>query len=602
MASLHSHLTQFFSQLRSQSWLWLPFILFSSLPALASGRSGEVPSLLFLGGGALVISLVRLKHTVFYKMLVAVVCLVVLLGIIGQLLAPYIWLSSERHSFFSFITALQEDQLERTASRSWQPPNDVSQVRFSFEARLLSGSLGWQWLGSSRGYKLESVTEQDITFTRVTTPPGGDPYLMRSYDLGEPVGGHRFRVDISLRSATPINAEGCRGVWLQVWHEGGDASCLSVALTPAWQQFSHLWTAPEAATSPVIRIILNDFDGLSYDIKETKLYLWKDGNWQELTPLLLAAPSFTTSWSNAESEGGQGFRVTDGWQTYTFDIIKKIPSQKLTVTMSVPDGATLATRNVKFDVPSSVAGSAVIRQSYFFGHPNLAGHVVTLLTLIAVTLSHSFRQQLFITLLGFVDCFFTGSRTAWLVLLAGVSVLLWLKQPQNRKWLLVFFGAAALGLAVSWPYLGRLQITSVTNPSSRQDIWLTSLKVARDHFWTGIGTSPERFAELWFRYNPSATEAVPHAHNILLEWLVNFGLFGGLAVLWLFAGFFRIAWQHHGSLGLVIVVAVLALNMADVSLFYAWMLVPLVLYLNSPLSMNKLSTPKQVDFSNPPST
>lgn len=579
-------LNNFYKQPRRYigQWLWPLFSLLSLLPCVIAGRWQDLPSITFLGVLGFLIGFVNLREKQLQQLCLVLLSILVSLGVTGQVMAARVWQNSSRSSFMSLFRALDEDHLQGVNTRSWRVPEQTETLTLTFEAKLLEGQTGWQWFASSRQLKLQPMREADKQFTRVTIPAGVTTYPMRTFGFTQPIAEQTFKVEMQLRSSQPIAAEGCRGIWLHVWDESQGASCLGVALSPDWQTFSHTWTTPPTTTSQVIRIIINGFAGISYDIADTKLYLQTATAWKELKPLLPGVPALSSSWAPPELGSGQGFEPTSTWQTYTFTSHKPAHSTSgdnlFSVTLSVPERVTVATRNVKLSVPATPVADG-IRQSYIFGHPNLAGHTVTTLTLIALALSSALPWQLVISALGFVACYFTGSRSAWLVLLVGVAVLLWLKQPRRRTWLIIFYAIVAVALALGWSYLGRLQITSVTNASSRPEIWQTSLAVARDYFWLGIGTSPQRFSDLWFTYNTKAIEAVTHAHNIVLEWLVNFGILGGVAVIWLFIGFFRIAWPRKGVIGVSIVTALLALNTTDVSLFYTWVLVPFLLYLNA---------------------
>jgi O-Antigen ligase len=587
MASLYNvakHYLVSSGHYRRWVWVWLPFILGGLLPGLLAGRWLESRELVLQGCFFLLLSAVSLKKIALQYVALFILGSLVILALLGQWRAAHVWLNSERHQSLSFISSWREDKVVARSSRNWKIPEATERLELTLEAKLLSGTVGWQWYPSIKGYTLEPKNENGIIFTHVTTPIEGDPYLLRNYTLPEAIAGQTFRVEIELRSSTPLAAEGCRGIWLQTWLEGGGASCLALALTPEWQTFQHTWTAPSEAVSHIIRIILNDFDGLSYDVGTTKLYRQTATGWEELKPLLPAMPGLTSSWETNEGDGGHGFELTKEWQPYRFSFNRPpdttSDSSRFSATLLVPQGVTLATRHVKLSVPSRPVASGV-RQSYVFGHPNLAGHTVIVLTLVAMALSPGLLLQLLVSALGLSACFFTGSRTAWLVLLVGVVILLWLKQPTRRKQLVILYLGLMLALAVAWPFLGRLQITSISNPVSRQEIWLTSLRLIRDHLWLGIGALPQTFSNLWTSYNPDAAEVVTHAHNVVLEWLVNFGVLGGLAILWLIFGLLRIAWSKQGWIGITVMFAVLALNMADVSLFYTWVLVPLVLYLNT---------------------
>jgi hypothetical protein len=568
--------------LKSWFWLWLPFILLSSVPSVLAGRWVDVPSIVLLGVLGIGLGCLEVKGFALRGLLTAFLCLTVVLGIMVQLIAPHVWLNPERSSLQSFLGSLVEDQISATSSRTWRAPDTTETVTLSFEAKLVSGQLGWQWYMSSGGFALEPLSEEGKSFTRVSTPDSNDPYLMQTFTLNEPIAGRTFRVELDMRSSGTLltSSQSCQGVWLQVWYEGGEASCSPVTLTPQWQTFSHTWTAPLTTSSKVMRVILNDFDGSTYDVTYPKVYERRGNSWQEVRWPLPAFPALTTSWEQSETESGHGLEVSKEWQPFTFDFTKQTTSEHFTSTLTVPTQTTLAIRNVRLNIPSPALAEAV-RQSYWFGHPNLAGHVFAVVALIAVALTSSFTAQVFIAAVGAATCYFTGSRTAWLVLLVGMAVLFWLKQPKKRGYLVSLYSGAVITLALFWQFLGRLQITGVVNPSSRLDIWLTSLKVFHNHFWLGIGASTQTFADLWFSYNPKAVVPVVHSHNLVLEQLVNFGILGGVAILWLLICFLRIAWQRYGLIGVTVVLALLALNMADVSLFYTWVLVPFLLYLNA---------------------
>jgi hypothetical protein len=572
------------SQAQARQWLrvWLPFILLGSLPGFFAGRWFE--SLLFavLGSCFLLLSFISVKKSFLFSLSIIVLAALVVLALLGQWRAGYVWLNSERHQTLSYLSSWREDTVTARSSRTWQIPSDVSSLELTLEAKLLSGTLGWQWIPSVKGYSLGPATENGVTFTRVTTPAEGDPFLLRNFMLPTSIGVQTFKAEVTLRSNTPFAAEGCRGIWLQTWLEGGGASCSPVALTSEWQTFEHTWTAPPEAVSRIIRLILNDFDALSYDVGTTKLFRQTETTWEELRPLQPTTPGLASSWDVWEGDGGYSFDITPEWQPYTFTFHKpsSASTNELSATLLLPEAVTLATRNVTLSVPSSPVVSG-LRQSYVFGHPNLAGHTVVVLMLIALALASKVRWQIVAGVLGVAACYFTGSRTAWIVLLLGVVGLLWLRHPSRRKQLTILYAVFFLALAVAWPFLGRFQITSVSNVVSRQEIWQTSLEIARDHLGLGIGFSPQTFSALWTTYNPDAAEVITHAHNIVLEALVDGGVIGVVALLWLLGGLFWIAWLRKQWFGVVLVVMVVLLNMADVSLFYTWVLLPLLFYLNA---------------------
>ncbi len=559
-------------------WCWLPFVFVSLLPCLLAARWQDVLQLLFLCGLGVVLGFIRLTGKQQVWLCIFFLGLITAIGILGQTLAAHQWQGSVPSSLAKLLDHLREENVAGVATRTWQLSQPAQSFELSLEAKLLEGDLGWQWFGSNTRVTQELVMTTNEHFTRVSFITGLDSYVMRVYRFDRAIPNETFKAEVRLRSDDIIPAAGCRGIWLAVWNEG--SGCLPVSLSADWQIFSHTWTTPAHTTSHVIRLILNDFDGLGLDIAEAKLYRQTSAGWQELEPLLPKVPVLQSSWD--ETWSGQPLKLTSQWQPYTFRFSKpeSAMNNQFSATLLIPSEVTIATRNVKLSVLAR-AMSKDVRQSYVFGHPNLAGHVITVLTLLALTLTMRLPIQVLVTALGLIACYFTGSRSAWLVLLGATAIVLWLKQPFKRRHLAGFYVVALLGLLALWPYLGRLQVTGVENPSSRQDIWLTSLKIARDHLGLGIGTSPERFSELWYSHNPSARESVKHAHNMVLEWLVDFGVLGVVAIVWLLLGLLRLGWLRQGGVGVVIVLALITLNMADVSLFYTWVFAPLILYLNS---------------------
>ena len=604
--------------------LWLGFGVPLALHQLLLGRGSDA---LALAGQSLLAFLVaslfsfigfgfnasRLKSRAGGAVLVAL-ALLVASGFAERRLSTSIWQNPDKAGLVATLRSLGEDTITSYGVRAWsipsEPPHSASALgetlTLSLEARLLAGDTAWDWVRSDASFELTPLQEAGEVFTRVVTPTGPDPYLMRTFDLGEPVGGHTFKVALELRAPQPIPAEGCRGVWLQVWYEGGDATCLAVALNTTWAPFSLEWTAPEAATSSVVRVILNNFDGLSYDVRRVKLYMLEQGAWERLGPLVPQGASVQFGWKGhaPEPQSGTAFVPTRDWTHYTFTTTKPASATgPLTATLRLGSGQTgndhikavLQTRRTALfssaspqAAPQQSASQQEVlrpvpvqaRQSLFFGHPNLAGHTLVTLGLVALSLVRTGWLGALALGLAVGGVWLTGSRAAWLSALVGLPWLLLLGGSKRRVWMvggLVTLGALFLGV-FGLQGLGRLRFVGVAEVVSRPQIWRVALDAFLDQPWRGLGAGG--FAANW-AVHAQPDLVVTHAHNLWLQFAAAYGFPGLVAVLWLTGGFLYLAWRWGRWRGLALVVPVFVMNIFDYTFFYSGVLFPLLLGMNA---------------------
>ena len=519
--------------------------------------------------------------------LLVALALLFVLGFTERQLSVSIWQNPDEAALVTAFKNREVDRITTYGVRAWSlgaTPGEA--LTLSLEARLAAGDTLKDWVRSDAHYELTQLEEAGEVFMRVVTPFGSDPYLMRTFDIGEPVGGHTFRVTLELRAPEPIPAEGCRGVWLQAWYEGGDAKCLAVGLDGAWRAFDLTWTAPEEASSSVVRVVLNDFDGLSYDVRRVKLYRSEQGAWERLEPLIPQGASLQFGWKGRvlEPQSGTAFVPTRDWRRYTFTTIKPAPELgPLTATLHLGDDqgdAILETRyTALFSGPNAPLRPVPVqaRQSLLFGDPNLAGHTLVTLGLVALLLaSTNWLSALIIaTTLGGV--LLTGSRAAWLGALVGLPWLLLLGGSKKRIWLVG--GVVALGALFLRVFglqsLGRLGFVGVDEAVTRPQIWRVALDAFLNHPWQGLGAGG--FAANWAAHAQPGL-VVTHAHNLWLEFAAAYGLLGLVAILWLTGGFLALAWRWGRWRGLALVVPVfIHEHLRLPPSFYSGVLFPLLL-------------------------
>ena len=572
-------------------WLWLVPALVLVVSSFAEARwrtAFELAGQLVL---ALAVSALVLPVRLLRVGLVAILVFFLLAAVSGPVLASRVWQDPQALSLTDVLTNLRRNAVTTVAARSWRFPEGVEGLELSFEARLVKGKLGWDWFRSAPGFELTSLEENGTAFTHVVTPQGGDPYLMRTFDLATPAGGRTFKVQLELRSATPIPAEGCRGVWLQTWGTGGDYACAAVALGPEWRPVELAWTAPATSEASVVRVILNDFNGLSYDVRNVELYELTTGQAQRLEPLLQEAVGVDFVWDGVSREplAGRGFVPPETWQTFTFTLEPPTGASSLRALLYV--GSTQS-RDVQVELRhtrlENLAGKRPVPVSTFpraqlwFSHPNLAAHTLLALTLAALTTTSSFSLTLVVSGLAAVSVFLIRSRAAGLALVLGAGWFSLLTYPFKPSRRFIIFLTAAILLVSALTFTSsslRSQVFFERTGTSRPDIWRVAWHAFLEHPWTGVGAN---FPDYWqATYRGDSQEIVPHAHNLWLQFAALYGLPGLVAALWLTGGLLYLAWRWGRWRGLALVVPVFMMNVFDYTFFYSGVLFPLLLGMNA---------------------
>ena len=588
---------------RAWAWLW-------AVPALLLTLGSLVGADVYAALGwaaqfllAFVVSLVVVPRRVLRLGLATVLIFFAASALTEPYLDARTWQDPSARSLGDTLSNLGQSTVSTVANRTWRFA-DAEPSELSFEARLAAGATGWDWFRSGGAFEVTPAQENGATFTRVSTPQGGDPYLMRTFDLRSPAGGRTFRVALELRAPIPLPAAGCRGVWLQVWGAGGGGTCKAVALDISWQTSTLEWTVPSTAKDAVLRVILNDFDGTSYDVRNVELFELEGGKAVRLEPLLQEGAGLNIAWDDqsADPRAGRGFRVGEDWQRFTFPLTPPPGATRLRAQLSVGSSqsrqTSLEVRNTAVTTETGQAATPVPsfgRRQLWFAHPNLAAHTVSSLGLAALATTTTPGVALLISVLAGLSVFLAKSRTALFALGLGVALFLGLTPPikrflrtnKYRGGLLLLVGAALGALVVSGVAGG---VFADRPGISRLDIWQVSVQAFLENPWQGIG---DTFTRFWLEtYKGQSTEPISHAHNFWLHLAASHGVPGFLASLWMTGGLLLLAWRWGRVRGLALVVPVLLMNVFDTTLLYAGVLFPLVLGLNA-LRLDTLQRRKQ---------
>lgn len=183
------------------------------------------------------------------------------------------------------------------------------------------------------------------------------------------------------------------------------------------------------------------------------------------------------------------------------------------------------------DTSADVCGAgAAIRAVGTFANPNLLAAFLVLLLPVATAgvavLADRWSRLLgaVVIAVGYLAVLFTGSRGGILAAVAGVAAFVVLRHPTPRR--LVISGAAVvLGI-------GGIVVVSRGSVGVRADVWSAAVRLVIDH---PLGVGPGRAGTLLDAAVPG-DEAFQHAHNMWLNWAVETGFPGLLAVLALTAG------------------------------------------------------------------
>lgn len=587
--------------------LWLatalPLLVYAALYRTSVGAILGIVGQL---GLACLLALLPLPRRALTWGLLVALALLVAGGVAEREFSRYGWQSSDKAGLGSALWGVLGggDEVSGYGFRNWDAAG-VDAATLRFDVRLVSGQPAWDWFRSDPDFVLEPQPGLDYPHTRVRAPeddPGaGQPYLMRTFDVGEPLGGRIFRAVLDLRrapkdapaaaqaasatssptsSGNPVGGRDCHGVSLQAWSYRGGGRCLPVTLTESWRRYSLSWRVPEEVDASVVRLVLSGLAEQTFDVRRVRLFSPRG----ELGPLLPQGGAVQLAWGQRpEAHSGKSFPLTTDWQTVTARATRTT-GDTLTTSLYTAGGVVLETRNIIVTAPDGTPLPRAVgstRQTILFGDPNLAGHTLGTLGLALVSLA---PPPLglgggALTLLGLA---LTGSRAALIGVAFGLFWLFWLfwlRLPRGRRRVgFALLGVALAGLlGLAWSELSGLRLFSLGETTARSAIWRAAWEAFTSHPWQGLGAGG--FPTYWAEQRGG--EAVQHAHNLWLEWAAAYGTLGLISALALTLGLGLLAWRWGGSRALALVCGVLVMNLFDTTFFYSGVLFTLLLGLGA---------------------
>jgi hypothetical protein len=455
-----------------------PLLLYAALHRTSLGPIAGIAGQLALG---CLVALLPLRRRALRWGLLGVLTLLLIAAGAERELSKYRWQTSDKAGLWSALRG--SDTVSGYGFRAWHAAG-ADAATLTLDVRLTAGQPAWDWFRSDTRFVLEPRRAPDYPHTRVWVPeavPGaGPPYLMRTFDLGEPIGGRIFRVLLDLRRAPqrdphaasaaaapddpavlaappqsapetsggapgieagrPLGGRDCQGISLQAWALRGGGRCLPVTLERDWQRYSLSWRVPAEVEASVVRVVLSGFAGETFDVRRVRLFTVSG----ELGPLQPQGGALQLTWGRRpEAHSGRSFIPTAEWQTLSVEA-ERVAGDTLTATLTTAAGLALQTRNLRVTAPDGTPLPNAVssaRQTIVFGDPNLAGHTLGTLGLAAVALSGPWTGLLG-GALALAGAALTGSRAALFGTLAGLLGLFWLALPR---------GARRLGVAAAAP-------------------------------------------------------------------------------------------------------------------------------------------------------
>lgn len=217
-------------------------------------------------------------------------------------------------------------------------------------------------------------------------------------------------------------------------------------------------------------------------------------------------------------------------------------------------------------------------------NPNVLAEYLVLVLPLAIALwwiAKRYSQRVIITGIAgilFLCLILTFSRGAWIGMAFAAFVFAVLKVPGLAAFL-VLLGIMSPALLPFLPPVVANRIASIgsledSSNAYRISIWIATLRIIRDYWFTGIGLGLMAFTKVYRDYMIAGTYAL-HSHNLFLQLALEMGIFGIIAFMWLVAsgysrGLVSVKKTHDSTFLLAGVLAALSGHLLHGLFEYIW--------------------------------
>lgn len=500
--------------------------------------------------------------------------------------APHPWQSSTGMTF-SVVSGFSQTVRSAPPSgtwiiQSWQTTEPIQAIDLSLETVLNEGSPGNQWLLGDSDLALAYTPgvegSQDV---ELSVSPKDGVFFYRAYDLSKPIANRAFRASVTYRHRSGEGANSCSGLYFQIAAPPYERFCNPLPLANDWTTVDVEWIAPEAAAGTGLRVGIEGSKGDSFSVRQLELFEEGDQGWARVGywepngvrgRLEIEAPNgdrITVAASPVDLDSGRRLSIEaayEGAEVPVGSVVRAIASIESGLSVNVGPAAINA--YTASGEPSPLIHIAPTpRIKLWYGHPNLAGHVIATMGLAALVAVPVMVTPLIAALTG-VLTIWTGSRAAfWVAMVVGLAIILVRIGANKKRLWIVMVGVAVTSAILVMPFLPS-RLTSSGGPSqiSRKAIVETAVTAILKY---PFGAPFEDFASYWQSEHKIAGQDVPqHAHNIWLDVGFKQGLFGLLGIFWLTVGIGIVLLRSGEMSTLLAYGGILILNTVDVTLFF----------------------------------
>jgi hypothetical protein len=491
--------------------------------------------------------------------------------------APADDLTSNASRLIAPFTGLQRLPADSRPGQPWYRSWEVSAVpdaavHLDLEVRAVEwqGTVGWYL--------------RDVTVTPLGdggerfTPSAPEGRAWRVWSDGVPLGGRTFRLS---------------GEW-HLPSEGSDCGPLSLRVdVRPWLRACPLAEAEHGAYRPFVvewQVPLGVVD------QRMRWHVGGEGSWQSVTlrgmvveeviagevvPLRGMVPADVTlevrvsDGANGATVASTGVNLQEAWSTLRVSVpLAAGATGTMLATVRAPAGTPIELRSLSVRADDGVRVRALRRPERsraWYGDPNIAAHAIIGLMFAGMARARRGRGLVAVLVIGLLALALTGSRSGFLLGLAGGVFALAGGEHRRlpRALLLALVLAAVAGAALALD----ARVAAVHqdgNAVARVDIWSAAVRSISEQPWSGWGTG--RSSGALRKWLPDPEAVVAHAHNFWLEMGVRFGGPGIVASIWVAVVLVVWAWRVGRWRVVVPTLCILATNLVDASLLttYVW--------------------------------
>ena len=438
------------------------------------------------------------------------------------------------------------------------------------------------WFFMKKNIKLKKVEKEEV-FSFID---GGN--IHRMYRIPESIKKVFIYTNIKIKG----KSQDCNGIFIL---NASKSNCLPIFSLKDSQKTTSTF---EIQNDHIITLGFTGFINSTISIFEISVFYFDPISKEKIVLPIMRPEKVSLSLNFPNSEVPQIFYLPTSAKLTNFKTSLKTLGQKIIdATFTVAPNTTILVEDFSIlqnhhSIKPILFSSIFELPIFIFFNKNIAGHSLVAIGLLCLLLSKKTDLFLLSFLVIGLAIYLSGSRTALIAFIIGVTLKLLSTQQVKKIFTISFFiflPLLSLIILLYPEYFSRLNGFEQNN-ISRQSIWRVALHQIHAY---PFGGNTEEFTKVYLRLYPQNKSAqVNHAHNFWLQMGVRFGILGILGALVLTLGIIWIAWKFGSWQGLSFVIPFFIMNILDYSLNYPAVWIPLVIGLWFLYALkNKKATP-----------